>query len=141
MNIHIHMHTHIHIHIHMHMHANTNTIYIFRFSKLEQSHHAMFISSGVCKKKAGQPISLNLPVPLTPSTSNVDCVQPECAERAKKKLEFAKTQAESCFNFGRMGVRGRADTLSYYERSSFFFCKHRYTRVSIYYIECIYIYI
>lgn len=76
-------HTFTHAHTHIHIACCDQEI-------LKQSHLSLLFSSGVCEKKAGPLILLNLPVPLTPLQSNVDCAHHECAERAKK--------AESCYS-------------------------------------------
>ena len=103
-----------HMHIHIYIACCDQEI-------LKQSHLSLLFSSGVCEKNAGPLILLNLPVPLTPLQSNVDCAHHECAERAKKKLKVVIAQKSSCFNFGQMGVRGKADADAHRERSSFFF--------------------
>lgn len=76
--------------------------------------------TGICNRKTDQQISLSPAAPLNPWKLNVDCVQSTCADRAKKRLEVAMAPLETCFNIGRLGVRGPADISAYNERSSFF---------------------
>ena len=45
-------------------------------------------------------------IPLTPAQSNVDCVNIECEELAKKKLKVVAALKCSCFNIELVGVWG-----------------------------------